>query len=71
MSETIKELYIEYDDHSFIYFDTMANNCHTAFRSFEQALTRLGINTDNVKIKPVRLELRQKYDNDAIDTLIL
>ena len=69
MTESTKELYIEYNDHSFIYFDTESDSCQAAFSEFEQKLKDSGINTDNVLIRPVKLELRLKYDNDALDTM--
>ena len=65
-----RELYIEFNDHSHIYFNTDANDCKTAFAEFKQTLQYSGINTDKVLIKPTYCELRDELNNvEPIDTM--
>lgn len=60
------ELYITLDGHSWMYFDTAADNLDDAKQEFYRSTTSIGLNTDNIVIR--RAVLRRKSDNEEIDS---
>jgi len=59
------ELYLEYEGGSYQYFDTNNSEWDSALREFENIMTRVGLNMDNMHL--IKIQVRRKSDDNIID----